>query len=209
MKDTIVIPGHYMLMFRQDCVGELENATDPDYDIKQFVKKYAEITHYYGKIEIGTKTQKKHYQMVMWTATETTQKQRNKLRKYWTDKFGKATCAITVARKKTLPSYCNKEKGKLITNLTQEQQEQIPKWIKKEESKKTFDQMCDSLAKGRNKAQYAAAILELCRATNRRPNRNLINYFLWKHEFITNEDLLHDWKVIDGYYIEPEDHSDI
>ena len=67
MKDTIVINDHHMLMFRMDCVGELADATDPEYDIKQFKKKYKEITHYYGKIEIGEKTKKKHYQMVLWT----------------------------------------------------------------------------------------------------------------------------------------------
>lgn len=204
MKDTIVINDHHMLMFRMDCVGELADATDPEYDIKQFKKKYTEITHYYGKIEIGEKTKKKHYQMVLWTKEETTQKQRNKLRKYWTDKFGKGTCAIAQARKKTLPSYCNKEQGNLITNLDSGALERIPKWITKEEKKLTFDKQVDRLAKGRNKAQYANAIMELCRELNRRPNRNMINYFLWKHHKIENVDILMDWKIIDSYYIEEE-----
>jgi len=167
-------------------------------------KKYEEITHYYGKIEIGEKTKKKHYQMVLWTKEETTQKQRNKLRKYWTDKFGKGTCAIAVARKKTLPSYCNKEEGKLITNLDSEALERIPEWITKEEKKLTFDKQVDRLAIGRNKAQYANAIMELCRELNRRPNRNMINYFLWKHHKIENIDILMDWRIIDSYYIEEE-----
>jgi hypothetical protein len=202
ITDTISDDSYYMLMFRMDIVGELEGATDPEYDIKRFVKKYPEIVKYYGKIELGETTSKKHYQMVLWTTYKTTTKDKNKLRKYWTDKFGKGTCAITDARKKTLPSYCNKDEGQLITNLTREEKERIPKWVKTEEKKLSFEKQIDRLASGRNKEQFAYAILELCREHNRRPNRNMINYYLWKHRLIDNVDILMDWKVINSYHIE-------
>lgn len=202
IKDTIGDDPYYMLMFRMDMVGELEGIKDPDYDIRRFVKRYPEIVKYYGKVEEGKTTSKKHYQMVLWTTYKTSTGDKNKLRKYWTDKFGKGTCAITDARKKTLPSYCNKDEGDLITNLTKEEKERIPKWVKTEEKTLTFDKRIDRLAQGRNKEQFAYAILELCKEFNRRPNRNMINYYLWKYRFLENEDLLMEWKVINNWYVE-------
>jgi hypothetical protein len=197
MEDTIVLRQHYCYMFMLDYKDELTQ----EVELLDYFDKY-NVCNWLGKIEIGDKTGKLHYQMAIWSEHVKTNKQIVAMRKYWTDRLGKATCAIKSARKiVSLNSYCTKEEGKLITNLPQTCLERIPKWVNKSAEKtlwndkikdyiETLDVECIDHVK------FAILIMDFHALHNKRPSRSGIQYLMWQYNKINSHTLLTQWRLI-------------
>ncbi len=205
MEDTIILRQHYIYMFRVDLPENSENL------LLEFFEKY-EICNWLGKHELGAKTGKPHYQMAIWTEQIKTNKKIVAMRKYWTDRLGKATCAIKSGRKITsLCSYSSKDKGKTITNLSALVLARIPKWKNKTAEKVLWNDQLQEHIKAKDlgskhSTAFAVSVMEFHKLNNKRPNRSNIQYLMWKHNKLTSHDLLSSWKLIPdiNYYEEEE-----
>jgi hypothetical protein len=182
-------------MFRVDLP---DNSNDK---LLKYFEKY-DISNWLGKHELGEKTGKPHYQMVIWSEHKKTNKQIVAMRKYWTDKLGKATCAIKSGRKITsLCSYSTKDKGSNITNLPDNILSKIPKWKNKTAEKALWNDklqeyiLNEDLVSKQSHA-FAYYIMEYHKLNNKRPNRANIQYLMWKYDKLTSQELLLDWKLI-------------
>ena len=195
MEDTIILKQHYCYMFMLD----IKNQTTDD--LLKYFEKY-DICNWIGKIETGERTGKLHYQMAIWSEHKKLSGQITAMRKYWTTKLGRATCAIKSARKiVSLSSYSTKEEGKLITNLPQSCLDKLPKWVNKTAEKllwqdkvKNYIESRDLANKG--KVKFAVKVMEFHRKHNKRPNRANMQYLMWKYDKLDTQVLLRQWNLI-------------
>jgi hypothetical protein len=199
MEDTVILKQHYMYMFRVDLEDNNEEK------LMKWFEKY-HICNWMGKHELGETTGKPHYQMVIWTEHKKSNKEIVKMRKYWTDKLGKATCAIKSARKiESLCSYSSKSKGKTITNLQPQVLARVPKWKNKTAEKLQWNEAIDQLVDDmppevrHSKEAYATAILDFHRENHKKPNRANLQYLLWRDGLLSHKDLLIDWRILENY----------
>ena len=175
------------------------------------------VCNWIGKIEKGDKTGKLHYQMAIWSEHVKTRKQIVAMRKYWTDRLGKATCAIKSARKiVSLSSYSTKEEGKCITNLPQTCLDRLPKWVNKTAEKVLWNDKLKDYIESRDlanksKVTFAIKVMEFHRSHNKRPNRANMQYLMWKYEKLETKKLLQQWNLIhdqEGEYDHWNEESD-
>jgi hypothetical protein len=167
-----------------------------------YFQKY-DVSNWLGKHELGAETGKPHYQMVIWSEHKKTNKQIITMRKYWTDRLGKSTCAIKSGRKiKSLCSYSTKDKGSTITNLPSNLLDKIPKWKNKTAEKALWnDKLTDYIENVEITDQlssnaFAYRIMEYHKLNNKRPTRSNIQYLMWKYNKLSSQELLLDWKLI-------------
>lgn len=206
MEDTTILKQHYIYMFRVDL------PVNSNAKLLEYFEKY-DICNYLGKHELGAKTGKPHYQMVIWSEHKKNNKQIVAMRKYWTDKLGKATCAIKSGRKITsLCSYSTKDKGLTITNLPSNILDKIPKWKNKTAEKVLWNDKLQEMIKeqdlqSKSRNGFAYRIMEFHKLNNKRPNRANIQYLMWKHDKLDTYQLLVDWKLIPDAYQEYEDEQ--
>lgn len=205
MEDTVVLKQHYLYMFRLDYIEvEKENHTPTEEHLIEYFEKY-NICNWLGKKEVGDKTGKLHWQMVIWSEHKKTEKQKTAMRKYWTDKLGKATCAIKSGRKiESLCSYSIKEDGHTVTNLPSNVLERIPKWKNKTAEKIKFqddlkDYIEDRDLGNKSKTAFAYAVMEFYKEKDRRPTRANMQYLMWKYNKLDTLNLLEQWGLISSY----------
>ena len=126
------------------------------------------------------------------------------MRKYWTDRLGKGTCAIKSAKKiESLCGYSTKSIGKSITNLPPQVLTRIPKWKNKTAEKINFQEALAEYIKVNdlavyNKREFCIRVLDFYREHNRRPLRNNIQYLMWKYEVISSSDLVTEWRIVEN-----------
>ena len=213
MEDTVVLKQHYIYMFRLDIIY-VENHTPLESRLIQYFEKY-NICNWLGKKGKGEKTQKLHWQMAIWSEHKKTNKEIVAMRKYWTDRLGKATCAIKSGRKiESLCSYSTKEEGCLITNLPNEVQDRIPKWKNKTAEKILFQDRLKSFIEdndlaNKSKISFAYNVMEYYKQHDRRPTRANMQYLLWKYNKLETNQLLEQWGLINGYNQEYEEINNI
>lgn len=209
MEDNTILKQHYIYMFRVDLPVNSTN------QLLEYFEKY-DICNYLGKHELGAKTGKPHYQMVIWSEHKKTNKQIVAMRKYWTDKLGKATCAIKSGRKITsLCSYSTKDKGNTITNLPSNILDKIPKWKNKTAEKVLWNDKIEQYIKRveldkKSSHAFAYRIMEYHKLNKKRPNRANIQYLMWRYNKLDTQQLLLDWKLIsyiDEYKYEEINHN--
>ena len=197
MEDTIILKQHYCYMFMLDRVKE-ELTTQEK--LIEYFDKY-DICNWLGQEEKGEKTDKLHWQMIIWSEHIKTNKQVVAMRKYWTDRLGKATCAIKSGRKiASLAAYSTKE-GVGITNLPKAVLERIPKWKNKTAEKVQWNEMLtnyieDMDLKNKTSTQFAVEIMEFHKANNKRPSRSSMQYLMWQYGKLNSHDLLYQWRLI-------------
>lgn len=102
---------------------DLEKNEKSTAEILKFFEKY-NVVKYYGNPELGDKTEKPHYQMIIWMK-EITSEHRTKMRNYWRGKVEKKKgggVSLTKAKfEKKLFGYCRKnEKNCIFTNVSKE-----------------------------------------------------------------------------------------
>lgn len=142
MEDTLIIPGSYAYHIRIDIL-DLSNCrmTEPKqsimtvYDNKLKTLLDEHFTNYYIFLEKGEKTRKLHYQGIIWSHLNYTNKFINKLKaKYFLwHRQCKNSLALTSAKKiPSLASYVSKDKQIIFSNLSSQQILKIPHWNKKE-----------------------------------------------------------------------------
>jgi len=208
MEDTVVLKQHYIYMFRVDLEDNNEDK------LIEWFEKY-NICNWLGKHEIGEQTGKPHYQMVIWSEHVKTNKQIVTMRKYWTDRLGKATCAIKSGKKiQSLCSYSTKDKGKVITNLPTSVLTRIPKWKNKTAEKIAFqDKLKDYIEQhdlvNKSRVAFAIQIMEFYKQEDRRPTRSNLQYLMWKYNKLNTTTLLEQWKLIpeQNYWSEEEEEE--
>lgn len=213
MEDTVVLKQHYIYMFRLDIIY-VENHTPLESRLIQYFEKY-KICNWLGKKERGSKTNKLHWQMAIWSEHKKTNKEIVAMRKYWTDKLGKATCAIKSGRKiESLCSYSTKEEGCLITNLPNEVLTRITKWKNKSAEKIIFQDKLkayieDTDLTNKSRTAFAYHIMEFYKKEDRRPTRANIQYLMWKYNKLETTHLLEQWGLINIQYQEYEEINNI
>ena len=170
MEDTVVLKQHYCYMFMLD--RKEEELTTKEKLISYF-EKY-NICNWLGNEEKGEKTGKLHWQMIIWSEHVKTNKEIVAMRKYWTDRLGKATCAIKSGRKvASLSAYSIKE-GVGITNLPSVALDRIPKWKNKTAEKILFQDKLkeyieDNDLANKSKISFAYNVMEYYKQHDRRP----------------------------------------
>lgn len=143
--------------------------------------------------------------MAIWSEHVKTNKEVVAMRKYWTDRLGKATCAIKSGRKiESLCSYTLKEQGKTITNLTDEVLSRIAKWKNKTAEKTLFQDALKEYIESRDlvhksKACFAISVMEFYKKHDRRPTRGNMQYIMWKYNKLETTTLLEQWGLINSY----------
>lgn len=203
--DTVIIPDHYAYQFRVDLSGNQQSTAE----IKRFLDKY-NFNKYHGMFEIGKKTGKAHYQMIIWRSAELSPYERTKCRNYWRGKtlLTKQPVSLTSARKlESLASYCQKGENTLkkgdyfqhISNLSKEEKELIPKWVTKKAKKlskrdlfdSTLKSMIDPLQNWIEKKQFCEIINQAYYKVYQRPclHRNTYITYLYKYGKIEDEDI--------------------
>lgn len=197
--DTVIIPNHYAYQFRVDLSGNQQSTAE----IKRFLDKY-DFNKYHGMFELGEKTGKAHYQMIIWRSAELSTYEKTKCRNYWRGKtlLTKQPVSLTSARKlESLASYC--QKGELVdlklSNLTEEEQELIPKWVTKKAKKlskrdlfdSTLKSMIDPLQNWIEKKQFCEIINQAYYKVYGRPclHRNTYITYLYKYGKLEDEDI--------------------
>ena len=197
MEDTVVLKQHYCYMFMLD---RTKKEITRQEDLVEYFEKY-NICNWLGQEEKGTETGKLHWQMVIWSEHIKTNKQVVAMRKYWTDRLGKATCAIKSGRKiASLAAYSTKE-GIGITNLPKVALEKIPKWKNKTAEKVQWNETItnyieDMDLKNKSSTQFAIEIMELHKVNNKRPSRSSMQYLMWQYGKLNSHDLLYQWRLI-------------
>lgn len=213
MEDTVVLKQHYIYMFRLDIV-QVENHVPTEDRLVDYFDKY-KICNWVGKREVGEKTKKLHWQLAIWSEHKKTNKQIVAMRKYWTDKLGKACCAIKSGRKiESLCSYCLKEEGFTFTNLSEEVLARIQKWKNKTAEKEQFQDKLKNYIEdhdlvNKSKISFAYHVMEYYKQNDRRPTRANIQYLMWKYNKLETTQLLEQWGLINTYNQEYEEINNI
>lgn len=142
MEDKNIIKKHFCYSFRVDIPKEKKEYLD------NFIQKY-KIVKYLGKFEKGTKTEKDHFQSIIWMEQKQTNNDLNKMRNFWANKTKKikgGSCSLTSAKKiASLVKYCQKEDTELITNLTKEELKLCGKWETPEDKKQAQARLLQKL----------------------------------------------------------------
>ena len=151
MEDDCIIPGKYAYQFRVD----LSHNKQSEMMLDAFFFKF-DIIKYLGEPEKGEKTNKEHYQFIVWLDEPCDNA--SKYRNWWIGKVPKKKgggVSFTNAKKiKSLAKYVKKDNKKLITNLTPLELERVGQWepkITKEKYKKNkYKQLKDNIWKRRD-----------------------------------------------------------
>lgn len=148
MNDKVISIGNYAYQFRVDVMD-----THPTTEIQlcKFLTQ-EEFTDWHCFLEKGEKTNKLHYQSIIWHKRLLTTKQRNELKaKYFLPQRNKKNSISFTSAKKivNLTSYVQKdisENDIKHSTLTPEQLSKIPKWLTqqaiKTKWKKTIEEFC-------------------------------------------------------------------
>lgn len=142
MQDNHISKGNYAYQFRVDVITTIEKL---EYKLVLFLTE-EEFSDYHCFLEKGEKTNKYHYQCIIWHKKLLTTKQRNLLKaKYFLPQRNKKNAISFTSAKKivNLTSYCQKdisENNLNISTLTEEQLSKIPKWLTKNALKTKWKQ---------------------------------------------------------------------
>lgn len=125
MEDNVICKGKYIYQFRVDLS---ENRWS---DIKNFIDR-ENFVKYLGKFELGSKTEKPHFQGVVWHQEMLDDNTRNKIRAYWKKddhlKHRNSISITTVRKPESICKYVTKDKGKCYTNLSKEELDKVGTW---------------------------------------------------------------------------------
>lgn len=210
MKDNIIKLGYYAYMLRVDVLNEFNEALEWFHEWKQ---KYNCVYYIVGQ-EISQEG-KPHLQSIVWFENEIMDKP--KLRNWWKTRSAntKQSVAFTSAKKiQNLAKYSKKDNN-YITNLHEEEIKKIGKWETPAKARAEWSEKlqtyAETVAKEYKKKdevhqqgtywvreKVLIKILEYYRANNKRPNRNTLQYLVWKLELSSNSnlDLLQKWNLI-------------
>lgn len=200
MEDTTVFPGYYAYMLRVDISLNLIESS-----FKSFREKYKPYKFIIGA-EYGTMTNKEHIQGILWFESKICN---SSVRQYW-KKLNKAThknsVAITSAKKiQNLAKYCMKDCD-FVTNLTDEERNKIGTWIQGENTYQ-FKQLLYEYCKNWEYIpsdvtdhqtnlpirHFINAVLEFYRKHDKKPNKNQMDYILWRYKYTCNYTLINKW----------------
>lgn len=194
MEDTTIIKQHYAYMFRVD----LSCNETSKLQIEEWLDKYS-FTHYLGNHEIGTETQKHHYQMIVWREHKFTIREQTACRNWWRNKTNSQThgAALTSARKvASLAAYSIKENIS-ITNLNKEQLDKVPLWKNKTALKqKNFDKIEEIINKTDykhlTKYEFCTTFSQAYYTVMGKPcmHRNTYIKYLYKYNYIKNDHIV-------------------
>ena len=142
MEDKVIILKHHAYSFRVDIPPEKKEY------LENFFKKY-KVHKYLGKFEKGDKTEKDHFQSIIWLKDKVPTNDLNKMRNFWSNKVKKIKgggCSLTSAKKiNSLVKYCQKDDSELITNLTKEELAKCGKWKNLKNVKKEKQELLEKL----------------------------------------------------------------
>lgn len=223
MKDNIVKLGYYAYMLRVDVLNDFNEAVQWFHEWKQ---KYDCVYYIVGQ-EIS-KEGKPHLQSVVWFENEIMNKPKLRNWWKTRSANTKQSVAFTSAKKiQNLAKYSKKDNN-YITNLHNEEIKKIGNWETPAKARAEWSEKlqtyAESVAKEIKenmegydstvqvgydtykyhepdnfvKEQVLIKVLEFYRINNKRPNRNTLQYLVWKLELSTQPDvdLLKKWNFI-------------
>jgi len=175
-------------------------------EIDKWLELYS-FSHWLGCHEIGKKTGKHHYQMVVWRENKFTPKEQVAARNWWRSKTNSVShgAALASARKVTnLSSYSGKDEKtgensqlfSTITNLSSDQRKKIPKWKSKSAVKiknlEKLESTLKTVSKHLTKSEFCAKLNNIYYEIYGRPlmHRNTYIKYLFKAGYCKSVDII-------------------
>lgn len=179
---------------------DLSNNSQSTAEIKEFFEKY-KVVKYYGNPEVGDKTGKQHYQMIIWMIAPES-KALVKMRNFWRGKVptkkGGGVSLKKARNEKKLFGYCRKEeKNEIFTNVSKEIYEKIKKYESldavKVRNQQKLQILIGDISQKSSKREYLYALenayFSVYQKTNLR--RNFYLQELRKAGYMSSQDIIH------------------
>jgi len=192
----MIFEGLTAYSFRIDLPDNEESSAE----ILKFFGKY-NVNKYYGNPEIGEKTQKPHYQMIIWMG-ETSTQEITKMRNYWRGKVptkkGGGVSLKKARDEEKLLGYCRKEeKNRILTNVSKEKYETYKKYqslnaVKVEKAQK-LEKLIGGISRKLDKYDYLEQLNKVYFEVYNKPNlfRNYYVKNLYRAGYMDNKDIIH------------------
>lgn len=179
---------------------DLSNNSQSTAEIKEFFEKY-KVVKYYGNPEIGDKTKKPHYQMIIWMQEQNSACV-TKMRNYWRGKVqtkkGGGVSLCKARNEERLFGYCRKEeKNEIFTNVSKEIYEKIKKYESldavKVRNEQKLRKLIGDISQKSSKKDYLYALENVYFSVYKKTclRRNFYLQELRKAGYMSSQDIIH------------------